>query len=112
MNIQHQGLASGRWKELSLTEQLANIGSEVERTIRWRNKGNAEYSRMAFDRALELLDFSLGDQKNIARLREIARVREGLVDYFLAGNEYKSSDETWQKYFYAFAFAARLQKGL
>ena len=26
----HQDLAAGRWKELSLMEQLANIGSEVD----------------------------------------------------------------------------------
>lgn len=112
MSIQHKELANGRWNELSLTEQLANVGSEVERTMSWKKKGNAEYSRMAFERALELLDLSLGDQKNFARLREIARVREGLVDYFLAKNEYASSDEIWKKYFYAFTFAARLRKGV
>jgi len=48
VNYQHQELAKGRWFELSLVEQLANVGSEVEQTISWRNKGNAEYGRLAF----------------------------------------------------------------
>jgi hypothetical protein len=32
MSYQHQSLASGRWRSLSLIEQLANIGSEVKAT--------------------------------------------------------------------------------
>ena len=31
MTYQHAGLAAGRWKELPFVEQMANIGSEVER---------------------------------------------------------------------------------
>jgi len=33
MTAMHRELAAGRWFELSLVEQLANIGSEIERTI-------------------------------------------------------------------------------
>ena len=111
--MQHKEQDSGRFAELSLVEQLANVGSEVERTIRWKQKGNKEYSQMAFERALELIDLSLADKKNSShsRLREIGRVREGLVDYFMEQNSYGSSDKGWQKYFYAFTFAARLQSG-
>ena len=42
MTYQHKNLASGHWHELSLIEQMANIGSEVERAIKWRNKGKEE----------------------------------------------------------------------
>ena len=58
MTPQHPELAMGRWFELSLVDQLANVGGEVERAIRWRGKGNIDYSRRAFERALELLDLS------------------------------------------------------
>lgn len=78
---------------MSFFEQMANIGSEVERTIKWKNKNNAEYSRMAFDRALELLDFTVADRKNRMRLKEILRVREALVDHFVFENEYHSEDK-------------------
>jgi hypothetical protein len=78
----HQGLAAGRWFTLSLVEQLANVGSEIERAIRWRGKGNAEYGRRAFERALELLDLTIADEKHRSRLRELTRLREALADYF------------------------------
>jgi hypothetical protein len=44
---------------LSLLEQLAYTGSEVERALNRAAKGNAEYSVLAFDRALELLDLTI-----------------------------------------------------
>ncbi len=35
----HPGLAAGRWFELTLVEQLANVGSEIERALNWAAKG-------------------------------------------------------------------------
>jgi len=107
----HKQLASGRWFELSLIEQLANVGTDIERAIQWRKKGNLEYSRQAFERALELLDLTIADPKNRRRLKEPCRVREMLVDYFVYDNKYGSTDELWQKYFFAFNYAAALQRG-
>ena len=71
MSAQHTDLAAGRWQALSLMEQMANVGSEVERTISWKRKGNRDYERLAFDRALELLDLTIRDTKNRLRLKEI-----------------------------------------
>jgi len=107
MNFQHKELSQGRWKKLSFFEQMANIGSEVERAINWKNKNNAEYSRLAFERALELIDLTIADEKNRKRLRELTRVRENFVDYFICGNNYSSSEKNWKNYFYSFAFASR-----
>jgi hypothetical protein len=107
VNVQHRELASGRWKKLSLCEQMAHIGSEVSRALNWRKKGNAEYSRKAVLRALELLDLSLECAEAYPRLKELARVREAVVDYFLGNNEYCSSDSLWRSYFNHFNFAAR-----
>ncbi len=106
MNYQHKNLAAGRWQELSFFEQMANVGSEVERTISWRER-NPEYSRLAFERALELLDLTVADKKNLSRLKELLRVRETLADYFMFDNVYGSDDQKWRNYFYAFNFAAR-----
>jgi hypothetical protein len=110
MNVQHKNLAEGRWNSLSFVEQMANIGSEVERAIKWREKRNAQYSQMAFERALELLDFTVADEKNKKRLKELLRLREMLADYFAFENSYQSSDKSFQNYFSAFNLAAR--KGL
>ena len=104
--MQHKELAAGRWQQLTLIEQMANVGSEVHRMISWQER-NAEYSRAAFERALELLDLTLADPKNRQRLKEVCRVREALVDFTL-DNQYSTTAESWEKYFYAFNYAARL----
>ena len=106
----HKELAAGRWFELSLVEQLANVGSDVVRTIKWKNKGKSEYSKKAFERALELLDLTVADPKNRHRLKEILRAREALVDYFIFDNKYSSTDKLWEKYFYNFNYAAALKR--
>ncbi len=107
MNYQHKQLAESGWQKLSCVEQLANIGSEVERTIKWKQKGNKELSDNAFARALELLSLSIDDQNNKNRLKELTRLYEILVDYFAGDNLYKSSDELWRKYFYGFNYLVR-----
>lgn len=110
MEYQHKQLAQGRWFDMSVVEQLANVGSEVERTILWKKKNNPDYSNKAFVRALELLDLTVEDAKNKSRLKEILRLREALVDYFVFDNQFSSSDESWRKYFYSFNFAARITR--
>jgi hypothetical protein len=111
MSVQHQQLAGGKWNDLSLVEQMANIGSEVERTINWKFKGNNEYSQKAFERALELLSLTIDDKKNRKRLKELVRDYEVLVDYFAGENLYGSSDKLWHNYFFAFNWAARVKYG-
>lgn len=107
---QHQQLASGRWAEMPFLEQMANIGSEVERAIRWKEKSNQEYSQLAFERALELLGLTISDSKNLKRLKELTRTREALIDYFKFNNDYHSTDRSWSNYFYSFNYASRLGK--
>lgn len=107
MTVHHKELAAGRWFTLSLVEQMANVGSEVERTLNWKAKGNLPYSKKAFERALELLDLTLADRKNIGRLKEVARVREAIVDFVAGENQFLSTDEAWKKYFSHFVIAAR-----
>lgn len=101
-------MVAERWQKLSFFEQMANIGSEVERAIGWQKKENSEYSNLAFERALELLDLTIDEPKNKKRLRELLRLREVLADYFFASNSFSSSDILWHNYFYPFNWAARL----
>jgi len=109
--IIHKGLADGRWFKFSFLDQFANIGSDVERTIKWKQKNNSEYSLQACERALELLDFTIADPKNKKRLKEILRVRHMFADHYMGINEFGFTDEYWQKYFYDFAYAAAIAKG-
>lgn len=103
----HQKLTPKRWYKFNLFEQMANIGSEIFRTISWRRK-DPQLSRSAFWRALELFDLTISDPKNKKRLKEICRAREVAVDYFAGNNIYHSTDKSWENYFYAFNWAARL----
>ena len=86
---------------------------DVKRAIYWRNNNNPEYSQQAFERALELMHLTIADPKHrgTGRLKELTRVRECLIDYFAFDNQYKSSDKLWHDYFYAFNYAAALERG-
>lgn len=108
MQFTHKNLAMGRWQELSLSEQLGNIGSEVGRARKWKGK-NERIFEGAWHRALELFDLTLSDPRWMGRLREIARAREVFCDAVFGGGEYSSSLEDMEKYFYPFAFNARNQ---
>jgi hypothetical protein len=108
-STQHRDLAAGRWWELTLAEQLGNVGSEVSRAARWTDR-NPDLATRALHRALELLDLTLADprhRKSPARLREISRAREVVADFFAGPNQYRSTASSLQKYFDAYAVAAR-----
>ncbi len=107
MTIQHRELASGRWRTFSFAEQMAHVGSEIERAIAWEVKGKPDLSLRAFERALELLDLTIGSTEIPGRLRELLRVREALADHFVFDNSYKSTHEDWRRYFRFFLLCAR-----
>ena len=107
MSAQHQELAAGRWSRLTFLEQMANIGSDVERALSWRRKRRPAVAQRAAERALELIDLTLAGVGNPVRLRELARVREALVDDLFGENQHRSTDGAWSKYFLAFTYAAR-----
>ncbi len=110
--IIHKDLTPERWFTFSLFEQLANVGCEIERTISWQRQRNFDYSRKAFDRALELLSFTIVDPKNRGpRRKELVCTREALIDHFVYDNQYATTDEAWQQYFFAFNYAAAIARG-
>jgi hypothetical protein len=106
MSHQHVSLAAGRWQTLPLTEQLANVGSDVARARRWQEKDPQQCDK-AFVRALELLDMTIGDPRWKGRRKELTRAREFLCDAMLGGKEYGSDFASLDRYFYPFAVAAR-----
>lgn len=102
-------MASGRWYEYSLCEQLGNIGSEVGRANKWKDKNHELFESSVF-RAIELLFLTLTDKRWKNRLKEIARAKEVLCDAYLGGKEYGSTFGDLEKYFYHYAYAARKNK--
>jgi len=107
MKYTHSSLANGGWSELSLVNQIANIGSEVERLIKWKKKGRQDISNRALGRCLELIQLSKMATNDYATLKELSRMYELLIDCYWGENEYKSSDKIWKKFFHGFSVAAR-----
>lgn len=115
--------AAARWSQLSLVEQLANVGSEVERALRARESGNEARLKNAVARALELFDLTAADERwRGPRRREILRAREEfcrvLYGDALATEAGGEAPAAWvrearsplaslRRYYLAFAVAAR-----
>lgn len=102
----HQEMAEGRWAELTLVEQMGNIGSEVSRSIKAKKIGNEKRFQGAFEWALELFDLTIACVKDAGRLREICRAREEYCACFLGG-DFEVDMERMMKYYNEFAALAR-----
>jgi hypothetical protein len=104
----HTDLAVGRWAALSLAEQLANVGSEVDRAVAaWEARRTDRFDR-ALARALELLDLTAGDARwRGPRRREILRAREEFCRLFFDDERGPGAVRTLRDYFLRFAYLAR-----
>jgi len=96
-----------RWHTRTLSEQLGNVSTEIGRAIRAREQGSDGLDG-ALERALELLDLTIGDPRwRGSRRREIARAREVTCDFLAGDNQHGSTSASVAGYFFAFALAAR-----
>lgn len=97
-----------QWGRFSLVEQMANIGSEVERALRARDAGQATRLENAMGRALTLFDLTAADDRwRGPRLREVLRAREEFCRLFHDPSVPDDSADGLRRYFLAFAVAAR-----
>jgi len=103
----HDSLAAGRWSQMTLMEQLGNVGSEADRAIRAHAAGRAARFEAALGRALELFDLTAADERwSGHRRREILRAREEFCRLFF-GDPPPGSADGLSRYFLYFAVAAR-----
>ena len=106
----HKGAAAGGWAKLDLIEQLANVGSEVERAIRAHETGRAGRFEGALARALELFDLTAADPRwHGHRCQEVLRAREEFCRLFFDPDVPPDSAEGLRRYFFGFAYAARMR---
>jgi hypothetical protein len=111
MDLIHSSLSNGRWFTMSIAEQMANVGSEYERALRWKERGNAPYFEKAMDRMLELFDLTIADPRwQNHRLRELCRVREIVRDQLCSKNPQPWSLPDLREYFLAFGLLANKQR--
>ncbi len=103
----HKELAKGKWFTFSFDEQMGNVGTEIGRTIIWKDE-NERLSEGALERGLELLDLTIDDPKN--NKEELLEIRKSLIDYFCSGKFDDDSNKKWDDYFYKFAYAAEVER--
>lgn len=96
---------------MTVSEQFANIGSEVFRALAAQERGILERRDAALTRAFELFGLTISSSiiRSSAR-REAARARELVADWFYGGNQYSTSPESWNRYFTQFAVAANAKR--
>ena len=68
-----------KWFELSLVQQMVNIGNEVKRALRFSSEPNKK--KMFFDRAIQYTQYTMEDPKNVHVLPELLISKEVLEDY-------------------------------
>jgi len=94
------------WSKFSLMEQLGNIGSEVGRAAKWKDK-DAKRFEHSVEQALMLIDLTQRDSRWRGRLDELAIAKEVFADAVLGGKEYGSTLEDMERYFMPYALVAR-----
>jgi hypothetical protein len=100
--------AASRWGAMPIAEQLAHVGSEVERTLRAHEAGNLVRRDHALGRALELFDLTAADPRwRGPRRREILRAREQFCAELFGARPPAESASRLRAYFLAFAVLAR-----
>ena len=103
-----------KWAAMDFIPQMANIGSEVGRTLKWKQKGNISLAKNAFIRALDLFDLTIEVGRNNesrssrdSMLREVLMARDQFCEEYLSedNNAIAPSD----RYFSKFAKACALR---
>lgn len=68
-----------KWFELSLVQQMINIGNEVKRALRYSS--DSSKMNMFFDKAIQFTQLTMDDPKNAHVLSELLISKEVLEDY-------------------------------
>lgn len=95
------------WKEQSLPFQIANLGSEVSRSL--KNRENPSRFKAAYERALELFNLTIiseAERGHDAGVEEISLAKAEFCDYF-DENSFKTDPEKMMRYYDQFAALTR-----
>lgn len=68
-----------KWFELTLVQQMVNIGNEVKRALKFSEVPDKK--NMFFDRAIQYTQLTMKDPKNAHVLAELLISKEVLEDY-------------------------------
>lgn len=99
-----------KWAEMTVFEQMGNIGSEVGRALKAKHQGKHDRMQAALSRGLDLIDYTslLWARRKLPGLKELLYARELFVRSIITDEE----DPGLEKYFMHFAMTARIRQGL
>jgi hypothetical protein len=109
MNYIHGNDIVESWQKMTLDEQMGNIGSEVSRASKWQIRDHKIFMSTVW-RAIELMDLTISDRRNLSCVKEILRAKEVFCDILFGEKQYNTTLEDLDKYFTQFALAARGQR--
>ena len=91
-------MTSERWNQMCISEQMLNIGGEIQRAIDRKDK---DVAQSYLKKALEWIDLTKKDPKNKGRISEIDVVEEELLDFF-KDNKFRNTKESLMSYWNSF----------
>ena len=96
---------SERWIQFSCAQQLGNIGSEITRARAREEQNDMKGRNQALLVALELIDLSLDDARWGNGIKEIARLREVVADWYSDTHVYNVLRKNLEDYCVSFLLA-------
>ena len=84
--IYHKQMTTEKWFAFPGFQQLLMIANELNRAQHALEKGDPQSAIHAWERAFELIDLTVADQKNCRLRRELLRFREMLGGNFIEHN--------------------------
>ena len=72
-----------RWLTIPKSEQLLHIGAEFERARVLQEKDDADNFRLMLERALELIDLTIGDPKWLNQLSMLLGLRTEVAKFYI-----------------------------
>ena len=107
LDLSHPELAE-RWGEMPFELQMGNIGSEISRAVKFKERGNDDRMFNAAKRAIELFEFSLDSNVQFyGRMVELCRGKEEFLDYIFGGNTFHTDPAKMIRYYDQFVGLAR-----
>ena len=90
-----------KWFELSLAQQMINIGNEVKRALKFSS--NSDKKNMFFNRAIQYTQLTMDDPKNARVLPELLISKEVLEDY-CGEHNFACTGEQINRYYQAYQY--------
>lgn len=80
---QHASLVPERWARFDLSQQILQIGAEMQRALKFLRAERSAELRACYERALALVDLTVQVQENPNLRRELLRWRDVIAELYL-----------------------------